>query len=76
MAEHIGAVPHMVQPTEQQLINTFEHSVYMAEMPISTLHCAGKIILSEYVRSKGFKVVLTGEGSDEVRRSGTLFPGS
>ncbi|KXN83515.1 hypothetical protein AN958_01339 [Leucoagaricus sp. SymC.cos] len=56
----------MVTPTESQLIDYFERSVHVAEMPISTFHCAGKIILSEHVHKKGFKVVLTGEGADEV----------
>lgn len=69
MAASIGAKAHMVTPTEEQLISYFERAVYMTEMPNSTLHCAGKIVLSEHVREKGFKVVLTGEGSDEVKCS-------
>ncbi|KAF8178136.1 putative asparagine synthase [Mycena galopus ATCC 62051] len=66
MAESIGAIPHMVTPSEADLVQYFERSVYHAEMPVSTLHGAGKIILSEYVRNQGYKVVLSGEGSDET----------
>jgi asparagine synthase (glutamine-hydrolysing) len=56
----------MVTPSEADLVDHFERSVWHAEQPVFTLHGAGKIILSNFVREKGYKVVLTGEGSDEV----------
>ncbi|KAJ7580835.1 putative asparagine synthase [Mycena floridula] len=66
MADSIGAVTHMVSPTEADLVRYFDQSVYHAEQPVFTLHGSGKVILSEFVRKQGYKVVLTGEGSDET----------
>ncbi|KAJ7187756.1 putative asparagine synthase [Mycena filopes] len=66
MAESIGAVMHLVKPTEQDLADAFETSVWHSEAPLMYLHGAGKILLSRAVRDKGFKVVLSGEGADEL----------
>ncbi|KAF9262332.1 putative asparagine synthase [Marasmius fiardii PR-910] len=66
MAEFIGAELHLVTPTEADLVSYFEKSVYHSEQPVHNLNGAGKIILSEYVQRHSFKVILTGEGSDEV----------
>ena len=66
MAESIGAEIHMVTPTEEDLVRTFPKAVYHSEQPTLAFHSAGKVILSEYVRNHGYKVVLTGEGSDET----------
>ncbi|KAJ7573240.1 putative asparagine synthase [Mycena floridula] len=53
MADSIGAIAHMVAPTEDDLVRYFEQSVYHAEQPVLTLHGSGKIILSEFVRRQG-----------------------
>ena len=66
MGEFINADIHMITPTEEEIISHFEDSVYHSEQPVTTFHGAGKLILAEYVRDKGFKVVLTGEGADEI----------
>ncbi|KAJ7577813.1 putative asparagine synthase [Mycena floridula] len=66
MAESIGANIHMIAPSEQDLVNYFEKCVYHTETPVIAFHGAGKIILSEFVRQHGYKVVMTGEGSDEI----------
>ncbi|KAJ7121253.1 putative asparagine synthase [Mycena crocata] len=66
MAESIGAIMHLVKPTEKELVAEFEPSVWHSEAPLMYLHGAGKILLSKAVREKGFKVVLSGEGADEL----------
>lgn len=55
MAESIGAIMHLVKPTEQDLVDAFEPSVWHSEAPLMYLHGAGKILLSKAVRDKGFK---------------------
>ncbi|KAJ6594855.1 putative asparagine synthase [Mycena capillaripes] len=65
-AAHLGADIRMVSATESKLIGVFEESVWHSEMPNATFHGAGKIILSQAVRSNGFKVALSGEGADEI----------
>ncbi|EGO01320.1 hypothetical protein SERLA73DRAFT_51048 [Serpula lacrymans var. lacrymans S7.3] len=66
MAATIGADVHMIEPTETDLVENFEPAVWHAEQPTLTLHGAGKVILSKFVREQGYKVILSGEGSDEV----------
>ncbi|KAL0576097.1 hypothetical protein V5O48_005871 [Marasmius crinis-equi] len=66
MADSIGADLHLITPSEADLVNHFEQSVYHVEGPVHSMNGAGKLMLSEYVHDRGFKVILTGEGSDEV----------
>lgn len=51
--------------TEDDLLARFEESVWYVEQPQFNLNGVGKFLLSEFVRDQGYKVVLTGEGSDE-----------
>ncbi|KAG0177294.1 hypothetical protein DFQ28_006124, partial [Apophysomyces sp. BC1034] len=60
-----GAVFHKLEVTEQVLVSAFDESVWHVEMPHYNMNAAGKFLLSELVRDSGYKVVLTGEGSDE-----------
>ncbi|CEP09346.1 hypothetical protein [Parasitella parasitica] len=51
--------------TEDDLLDSFEESVWYVEQPAYNLNFVGKFLLSRFVRDQGYKVVLTGEGSDE-----------
>lgn len=51
--------------TEEDLLNHFEESIWHVEQPQFNLNGVGKFLLSRFVRDQGYKVVLTGEGSDE-----------
>lgn len=42
-----------------------QHSVYHSECPIKETYNTASLLLSEAVRSKGIKVILSGEGADE-----------
>jgi asparagine synthase (glutamine-hydrolysing) len=50
----------------EQLADHFEDAVYHAERPFANAHSVAKFMLSRAVRDSGVKVVLTGEGSDEI----------
>ncbi|KAJ3146726.1 hypothetical protein HDU86_008414 [Geranomyces michiganensis] len=65
MASHVGAHFHPVPLTEQALADNFEDAIYHFEHPMPDLNAVGKFLLSRATRNSGFKVVLTGEGSDE-----------
>ncbi|KAJ7162406.1 putative asparagine synthase [Mycena filopes] len=65
-ALHLDANVHLVNVDEAALVGTLEESIWHTEQPNATFHGAGKIILSRYIRSKGYKVALSGEGSDEI----------
>ncbi|KAJ7731331.1 putative asparagine synthase [Mycena maculata] len=65
-AAYLGADIHMVNVDEAALVGAMEDSIWHTEQVSNTFHGAGKNLLSKYTRSKGFKVVLSGEGSDEI----------
>ncbi|KAF7310131.1 Asparagine synthase [Mycena indigotica] len=65
-AEFIGANLVKVPTTEALLVEVLEDTIYHGEQPSATFHACGKTLLSRAVKKGGFKVVLTGEGSDEI----------
>ncbi|KAJ6541460.1 putative asparagine synthase [Mycena capillaripes] len=64
-AAFIGADSHMVPLTESDLVDALDDTVWYCEQPIFSFQGPGKFLLSKFAQEKGFKVVLTGEGSDE-----------
>ncbi|ALL67612.1 Asparagine synthetase [Paraburkholderia caribensis MBA4] len=65
-AEHNGARFHTIEITQNDLADNFEQAVWHNETPFFNAHGVAKYILSREVRKAGMKVVLTGEGADEV----------
>ncbi len=66
MAEKAGAdfVPIPIQ--HDDLADRFADSVFQSEAICVNAHGVAKFLLSRAVRDAGYKVVLTGEGADEV----------
>ncbi|KAJ7230050.1 putative asparagine synthase [Mycena pura] len=73
-AAHINADLRRVDATEARLVDVFEESVWHAEQLSTSFHGAGKLLLAKAVRDAGFKVVLSGEGSDEIFGGYPWFP--
>jgi len=65
MAEKIGAEFHSVTCDRRTLLNNTVDSLWASECPFYNFHGVGKFVLSRLARQH-VKVVLTGEGSDEV----------
>lgn len=65
-AEKIGSVQHMVHVSADDLVDNFSDSIWSGETLAINAHVAAKFMLSKVVRNEGYKVVLTGEGSDEM----------
>lgn len=65
-AEHNGARFHTIEITQDDLADNFEQALWHNETPFFNAHGVAKYILSQEVRKAGMKVVLTGEGADEV----------
>lgn len=55
-----------VQCSDGDIASLFPEVIWHAEQPILRTAPAPLLLLSELVRSSGFKVVLTGEGADEI----------
>jgi asparagine synthase (glutamine-hydrolysing) len=65
-ALHAGARLVPVHASRDALIDALPAAVAQAESLAVNLHLPAKLLLSRAIQREGFKVVLTGEGADEV----------
>jgi asparagine synthase (glutamine-hydrolysing) len=66
MARRAGATYQPIPMRQEDLANHFRAAVIQSEIPFINGHTVAKFMLSRAVRESGYKVVLTGEGSDEI----------
>lgn len=66
MAAHIGTDHEMIEVGGDEIAGSFADVIWHTEMPILRTAPAPLYALSGLVRDHGWKVVLTGEGADEV----------
>jgi len=66
MAAHAGATMTTIEVRQDGLADDLEDALFHAERPFNNANSVAKFQLSRAVRAAGIKVVLTGEGSDEV----------
>jgi len=66
MASSVNANHHEIKITQNNIADNFIDSIYYSETVCMNSHGVAKYLLSRYVRDLGFRVVLTGEGADEV----------
>jgi len=73
MARFLGTEHQVVHARDEDIGRVFPQVVWHTETPILRTAPAAMFLLSELVREKRFKVVLTGEGADEVLAGYDLF---
>lgn len=73
MAQHLGVSHHTVQCGAGDIAAVFPETIRLAEKPLLRTAAAPMLKLSESVRQAGMKVVLTGEGADEIFAGYDLF---
>ncbi|MBI5017289.1 MAG: asparagine synthase (glutamine-hydrolyzing) [Deltaproteobacteria bacterium] len=73
VVDHLGTDHHAVHCTYRGIAEAFPNVVWHAETPILRTAPAPLFLLSGLVRDNGYKVVLTGEGSDEILGGYDLF---
>jgi asparagine synthase (glutamine-hydrolysing) len=66
MAERAGASFHPIPIRQEDLADHFADAIAQSETLCFNAHGVAKYLLSRAVRNAGYKVVLTGEGSDEI----------
>ncbi len=66
MAAHAGAEYTEIPVTQHDFARDFADALFHAERPLNNANSVAKFRLSRAVRDAGVKVVLTGEGSDEI----------
>jgi len=73
MVERLGSQHHEVVVSRRDIANVFPQVVWHAERPLLRTAPAPLFMLSQLVQSQGIKVVLTGEGADEMFAGYDLF---
>lgn len=73
LATELGTDNHSVICSDEDVANQFEKVIWHAETPVLRSAPAPMAILSRLVRQQNFKVVLTGEGADEVLGGYDIF---
>jgi len=70
---HLGTRHSRIACTRADIAETFPRVVWHAERPLVRTAPAPFFLLSRLVRDSGFKVVLTGEGADEILGGYDIF---
>lgn len=65
-AKKLGLNLNVVNVSEEDILNNFEKSIYFSEGLTINGHFSSKYLLSKKIHEDGFKIALTGEGSDEI----------
>lgn len=73
MAHHLETDHHVVHCTHQDIGDIFPDVIWHCEAPIVRTAPAPLYLLSDLVRRNHFKVVLTGEGADEMLAGYDIF---
>jgi asparagine synthase (glutamine-hydrolysing) len=64
-ARYLGGVPIVVACNREEILGAYPRLIQAAEAPVSDTCCAALLQLAREVHDRGYKVALTGEGSDE-----------
>ncbi|MBF0298295.1 MAG: asparagine synthase (glutamine-hydrolyzing) [Oligoflexia bacterium] len=73
LSEHLGINLNEITCSNQDIYENFSNVVYHCEAPLFRTAPVPMYILSKNVQDNNFKVVLTGEGSDEVNWGYDIF---
>jgi asparagine synthase (glutamine-hydrolysing) len=65
VSRHIGATPVVVQVGDAEVLAHYPELIRAAEAPVIDTSCTALLMLARSVHQHGYKVALTGEGSDE-----------
>lgn len=73
MARHLGSEHHEVLVSRRDIVDVFPDVIAHTERPVLRTAPAPLFLLSRLVRRHGIKVVLTGEGADEMFAGYDIF---
>lgn len=73
LVARLGTTHHDITVSESDIGEVFPEVVWHAEHPLLRTAPAPMFLLSRLVRNSGFKVVVTGEGADEVLAGYDIF---
>jgi len=73
MCRRLGTRHLSLEVSESDIAEVFPEVIWHCEKPIMRSGPAPMFLLSRFVRSNGYKVVVTGEGSDEILAGYDIF---
>lgn len=73
MADELGVNLNSIRVADSDIAKVFPEVVRLSEKPMLRTAPAPLLLLSKLVRESGFKVVLTGEGADEILGGYNIF---
>jgi len=73
MVEHLGTDHSQIRCSSQDVGRVLPDVIWHTELPILRTSPAPMFLLSDLVHQHGFKVVLTGEGADEILGGYNIF---
>ena len=73
LVEHLGTEHHQTHATNLKIRDHFMDVIWHCERPLLRTAPVPMFLLSKLVREKQFKVVLTGEGADEIFAGYNIF---
>lgn len=73
MARYLGTRHQVINCTPDDIGHVFPEVIWHTESPILRTSPAPMFLLSKLVRENGYKVVLTGEGADEILAGYDIF---
>jgi asparagine synthase (glutamine-hydrolysing) len=73
LVEHLGTEHHQAHATNLKIRDHFMDVIWHCERPLLRTAPVPLFLLSKLVRDKQFKVVLTGEGADEIFAGYNIF---
>ncbi len=73
LSKYLGTDHYPLRITSSDIVDSFPQALMHAEVPVFRTAFVPMYLLSRHVRSKGIKVVLTGEGADEVFLGYNIF---
>ncbi|HEV3261360.1 MAG TPA: asparagine synthase (glutamine-hydrolyzing) [Gemmataceae bacterium] len=65
VARHVGAEPVVTTCGPAEIVGAYRELIEAAECPVIDTSCAALLLQAREVHQRGYKVALTGEGSDE-----------
>jgi len=65
ISRHLNADPYIVPCGSEEIVSNYQRLLVSTEAPVTDTSCTALMLLAGKVHEKGFKVALTGEGSDE-----------
>jgi len=73
IADSANIISHKVVPTPEGLVEDFERLVYLEDEPSGNIGIYPQHLVSKLARDAGIKVLLSGEGGDELFAGYTFF---